>query len=121
MPRILVVDDNPGDQSLVEGLLKHANPALEVEICEDGEQALARLEANASERTLDLVLIDWNVPRKSGREVLAELAQASHARRTPIVVLSSSEAPNDLADAYDLGVAGYLVKPVSYQEFADRI
>ena len=121
MPRILVIDDNPGDQTLIETLLRQSSSELEIEICEDGEQALARLNAGTLERDIDLVLIDWNVPRRNGREVLDELARHPRFRRTPVVALSSSEAPNDVADAYDLGASGYLVKPIGFQEFADRI
>jgi CheY-like chemotaxis protein len=121
MPRVLVIDDNPGDQTLIQTLLRQASAALEIEICEDGEQALARLRADPSERDIDLVLIDWNVPRRNGREVLDELARQPRFRRIPVVALSSSEAPNDVADAYDLGASGYLVKPIGFQEFSDRI
>lgn len=121
MPRVLVIDDNPGDQVLIQTLLRQASSELEIEICEDGEQALARLNADTPERNIDLVLIDWNVPRRSGREVLDELARHPSFRRTPVVALSSSEAQNDIADAYDLGASGYLVKPIGFQEFSDRI
>lgn len=121
MPRILLVEDNPGDQNLIETLLRQSSPTLEIELCEDGEQALLRLSTDASGREIDLVLIDWNVPRRSGREVLSALAQSPQSRRRPVVVLSSSEAPNDVADAYDLGASGYLVKPIGYQEFSQRL
>lgn len=121
MPRVLVIDDNPGDQTLIQTLLQKAHGELEIEICEDGEQALARLRADTPERDIDLVLIDWNVPRRNGREVLDELARQPRFRRIPVVALSSSEAPTDVADAYDLGASGYLVKPIGFQEFSDRI
>jgi two-component system, chemotaxis family, response regulator Rcp1 len=121
MPRILVVEDNPGDQNLIETLLRQWHSTLEIEISEDGDQALTRLNSDTAERDVDLVLIDWNVPRRNGREVLDALARHPRFRRTPVVVLSSSDAPNDLADAYDLGASGYLVKPNSYQEFSDRM
>jgi CheY-like chemotaxis protein len=121
MHRILIVEDNPGDRNLIETLLRQHNSRLEIEVCEDGEQALSRLTSETPGREVHLVLIDWNVPRRNGREVLDALAGDPRFRRTPVVVLSSSEAPNDVADAYDLGASGYLVKPIGYQQFADRL
>ena len=113
--RILVVEDNPGDADLVRERLAVAKVANRVDVVEDGEQALAylRQEGEYAEKSRpDLLLLDLNLPRKDGREVLAELKKDPQLQSIPVIVMTSSEAPRDIAQCYALGANAYVAKPV---------
>jgi CheY-like chemotaxis protein len=111
VPRILLVEDNPGDAQLVRLALTDALPSARLSVAGDGEAALARLREQGEPP--DLVLLDLNLPRLSGHEVLAAVraSEDANVRRLPVVVLSSSRAESDVARSYELGASSYVAKP----------
>lgn len=117
---LLLIEDEPADASLVHAALAEAGVHCRVHHVCDGEQALGWLRQQP-QRLPDLVLLDLNMPRCTGRELLVELKADARWRRVPVVVLSTSEAESDIAAAYALGAAGYLSKPVDLTEFVQAI
>lgn len=118
---ILLVEDNPGDVDLTRDSLDESRIANNIHVAKDGEQALAfvRREGDyANAPRPDLILLDLNLPRKDGREVLAELKSDEKLRNIPVVVLTSSEAEEDIAKTYGLGANCYISKPVDLDQFA---
>ena len=111
---VLLVEDNPGDIRLVREALATGPIALQLTVAEDGEQAL-KLIRDASRRP-DLILLDLNLPAVDGRTVLRQLKSDPAYLSTPVVVLTSSDAPQDVWSAYQLHANCYLVKPA---DFAD--
>jgi chemotaxis family two-component system response regulator Rcp1 len=107
---VLLVEDNAGDAELMRIALAEARPDCRLRVAADGEAALAQLlEGDVP----DLVLLDLNLPRRSGHEVLADLRASDEPRlrRLPVVVLSSSGAPEDVQRSYELFASGHIVKP----------
>src|SRR6266487_2715758 len=103
--KILLVEDNPGDVRLTQEALKEGKVQNELAVVSDGVQAMAylRREALYADATrLDLILLDLNLPRKDGREVLAEIKADEQLRRIPIVILTTSRAEMDVVRSYDL-------------------
>ncbi len=116
--RILMVEDNDGDVFLTKEALKEAKVANEVQVVHDGVEALGYLRREgkyAHAVRPDLILLDLNLPRKDGRDVLAEIKPDPELRRIPVVVLTSSKAEGDVAKAYDLQANCYIVKPVDFK------
>ena len=117
---ILLVEDNPGDVRLTREALKDAKVRNELHVATDGVEALAFLRREGAYKTAvrpNLVLLDLNLPRKSGREVLAEMKEDPELRRIPVVVLTTSQAEQDIVKAYDLHANCYINKPVGLEEF----
>jgi chemotaxis family two-component system response regulator Rcp1 len=117
---ILLIDDNAGDARLIQEGLRDARTPNRLSVVEDGMQALAFLRRQglyAGAPRPGLILLDLNLPKKNGREVLAEIKQDSHLRRIPVVVLSSSQDEHDIAYCYDLHANCYIVKPVDVNPF----
>ena len=114
-PRILVVDDSAADVRLLREAFREATINAELDAVEDGEQALAHLRRGA-ERP-DLVLLDLNLPRRDGREVLEAIKTDPDLKAVPVIVLSTSGAPRDVADCYALHANAYLAKPMGLDEF----
>ena len=117
---ILLVEDNPGDVRLTKEALRDSKLRNHLIVAEDGIEALAVLRKegqHASVATPDLILLDLNLPRKSGREVLAEIKADPILRHIPVVVLTTSSADQDIVDVYDLQANCYVVKPVGLNEF----
>jgi CheY-like chemotaxis protein len=117
---VLLVEDNPGDARLVIEALKEGNVLSRLTIVRDGVEAMMYLRQEAefaSAERPNLVLLDLNLPRKDGREVLAEVKQDPALRRIPIVVLTSSRADEDIAKAYDLHANCYVTKPLELGRF----
>ena len=119
---ILLIDDNPGDARLIQESLRDAATPNRLSVVEDGMQALAFLRRApaghyAAAPRPGLILLDLNLPKKNGREVLAEIKQDPHLRRIPVVVLSSSQDEHDIAYCYDLHANAYIVKPVDVNQF----
>jgi two-component system, chemotaxis family, response regulator Rcp1 len=106
--RILLVEDNPGDAQLVRMAFAEALPSARVSVVTDGEAALVRLRDQGPP---DLLLLDLNLPRLSGHEVLEEIRADAALRRLPVVVLSSSEAEADVTRSYELGANSHVAKP----------
>jgi two-component system, chemotaxis family, response regulator Rcp1 len=112
--RILLVEDNPGDADLIQEVMAESEEKNEITVAVDGVEALRCLREGPLP---DLILLDLNLPKKSGCEVLAEIKSTEALLRIPVVVLTSSEAESDLADAYRLHANCYLTKPVDLEEF----
>ena len=121
---ILLVEDNPGDIRLTKEAFKDGKIANTLHVVEDGVDALDFLfQRNdyADAPRPDLVLLDLNLPRKNGDEVLEELHEDPDRRSVPVIVLTGSEAEMDIAKSYELCASGYLTKPVDPSEFIDMI
>jgi two-component system response regulator len=115
---ILMVDDDAGDILIAREALTENKVRNNVSVVNDGVEALRylRSEGDRSPRP-DLILLDLNLPRKGGLEVLAELKADPGLRRIPVVVLTTSEAEEDIARSYDLHANAYVTKPVDFRSF----
>jgi CheY-like chemotaxis protein len=112
--RILVVEDNPADAYLIKVLLLEANSRFDIAVARDGEEALDRLlwrRVDESAPRPDLVLLDLNLPKFSGHEVISEVRKSRELLGLPILVLTSSGASRDIATSYALGASCYITKP----------
>lgn len=121
---ILLVEDNPGDVRLTTEALRETGIDHVLSAAIDGVEALAflRREGSFSEAPRpDLVLLDLNLPRKDGREVLAEIKQDPRLRRIPVVVLTTSRAESDVTRCYDLHANCVLTKPLDFEKFVGTI
>jgi CheY-like chemotaxis protein len=121
---ILLVEDNPADVDLTQETLAYAKIRNRLHVVTDGEDALAFLRRQGRYREAirpDLILLDLNLPRKDGREVLAELKADPELRSIPVVVLTSSDAEKDVVRSYDLGANCYVTKPVDLDQFASVV
>jgi chemotaxis family two-component system response regulator Rcp1 len=118
--RLLLVEDNLADVRLTREALRDATIPNRLYVVGDGEEALAfmRHEAPyAAQPAPDLVLLDLNLPRKGGREVLAEMKADPSLRRIPVAILTTSASLDDVDAAYELGANSYIVKPVDFDQF----
>jgi two-component system, chemotaxis family, response regulator Rcp1 len=118
---ILLVEDNPGDVRLTRELLQECKVRNTLVAVSNGVEALALLRREGQYRDAprpDLILLDLNLPRKDGREVLAEVKQDSDLKRIPVVVLTSSKAEADVLKTYNLHANCYVTKPVGLEPFA---
>ena len=119
--QVLLVEDNPGDIRLKEAVKEGAFNS-KMHVARDGEQAMAFLRQEgkyAASPRPDLILLDLNLPRKSGREVLTEIKLEQWLCRIPVIILSTSTNPEDIARAYDLHANCYLQKPGSLEELLE--
>lgn len=117
---ILLVEDNPGDVRLTKEALLESKIYNNLDVVMDGAEALALLHAEgkyADRRIPDLILLDLNLPKKDGREVLAEIKQDPELRRIPVVILTTSRAEADILKTYDLHANCYITKPVDLDQF----
>lgn len=121
---ILLVEDDPGDVLITKEALEHSKVTNNLTCVEDGEQALAflRREGDHADATRpDLILLDLNLPRRDGREVLAEVKNDPELRRIPIVVLTTSQAEEDILRSYDLHANAFVSKPVDFDRFVEVV
>jgi len=121
---ILLVEDSPGDVRLTMEALKEAKVLNNLNVAADGIEAMAFLKhegAHAKAPRPDVILLDLNLPRKDGREVLAEIKVDPNLRRIPVVVLTTSRAEEDIFRAYDLHANCYITKPVDFKQFLDVV
>jgi CheY-like chemotaxis protein len=117
---ILLVEDNPGDVRLTVEALKEAKVCNELHVVEDGVKAMAFLRREgeyADAPHPDVILLDLNLPKKDGREVLAEIKEDPNLRRIPVVILTVSQAEEDVLKTYDLHANCYITKPVDLDQF----
>ena len=117
---ILLVEDNPGDVRLTREALKEGKVLNNLQVTQDGIEALAYLRHEgkyANEVRPDIVLLDLNLPKKDGREVLAEIKADPNLRRIPVVILTTSKAEEDIIKTYDLHANCYITKPVDLDQF----
>jgi CheY-like chemotaxis protein len=117
---VLLVEDDPGDVVLIEEAFEHNKVRNSLKIVGDGVEAMEYLRAEGSDRP-DLVLLDLNLPRKDGREVLAEVKSDPDLRTIPIVVLTTSEAEEDVLKSYQLHANAYVTKPVDFERFVSIV
>ena len=115
---ILLVEDNAADVRLTVEALKDARVPNRLHVARDGVEALRMLkdETGATPRP-DLILLDLNLPRKDGREVLQEIKQDDALRHIPVVILSTSQADQDVAESYRLRANAFVTKPVEIDQF----
>ncbi|MFA9517646.1 response regulator [Halopenitus sp. H-Gu1] len=121
---ILLAEDNPGDAKLTEKAFEQGNILNNLYIVENGVEAMKflRQEGEFEDNPRpDLVLLDLNMPRKDGWEVLEEIDEDPDLRGFPVIVLTSSEAESDIVRSYELQANAYLTKPVDYSGFMDII
>ncbi len=117
---ILLVEDNPGDVRLTVEALKEAKVGNNLHVAEDGVEAMAFLRREGKYAEVprpDLILLDLNLPKKDGREVLAEVKADAALKRIPVVVMTTSKAEEDILRSYDLHANCYITKPVDLDQF----
>jgi CheY-like chemotaxis protein len=122
---ILMADDDPDDRLMARKALEEYRVTNGIRFVEDGEQLLDYLHHRgkyadpATSPTPGLILLDLNMPRKDGREALAEIKADPQLRKIPVVILTTSKAEEDVIRSYDLGVNSYITKPVTFQGLAE--
>lgn len=117
---ILLVEDSPVDADLTREALKQGKVLVSLNHVQDGVEAMAYLRRESKYKDVprpDLVLLDLNMPRKDGREVLQEMKSDPHLKSIPVVILTTSTAEADILRAYNLGTNCYITKPVGLSEF----
>ena len=121
---LLLVEDNEGDVLLTQVALKESKIANRLHIASDGEQALKMLRKEppyADFATPDLILLDLNLPRKDGREVLSEIKNTPDLAKIPVVILTGSRADLDVLKSYELNANCYVVKPLDFQQLKEVV
>jgi CheY-like chemotaxis protein len=121
---VLLVEDDPGDVLMIREAFDENKVRNELHVCSDGEDALLFLRQEAPHEAAprpDLVLLDLNLPRKDGREVLAEIKADERLQTIPVVVLTTSEAEEDVLRSYALHANAYVTKPVDFDRFIDVV
>lgn len=117
---LLLVEDNPGDVRLTEEALREGDWAVHLNVARDGVEALDflhRRDGFADAPTPDLILLDLNLPRKNGREVLSEIKADPNLKRIPVLIMTTSRAEQDIQKAYSLNANCYITKPMDLDEF----
>ncbi len=121
---ILLVEDNPGDARLTKEVFSDCKVTNTLSIVEDGEAALKFLrkqEPYSDAKTPDLILLDLNLPKKNGQEVLEEIKSDPDLQSIPVVILTTSEAEKDILKTYKLNANCYINKPVDFDQFANVV
>ncbi len=117
---ILLVEDNPGDARLTQEAMRAAKMTNVLHIVEDGEQAMEFLRRRSRFKDAprpDLILLDFNMPKKDGRMVLAEIKTDPDLKRIPVVILTTSRSEEDVLQAYDMHANAFVTKPVNLDQF----
>jgi CheY-like chemotaxis protein len=121
---VLLVEDEPADVHLTRLAFKEGRLLVDVHDVSDGVEALAFLQREGAYQDAprpDLILLDLNMPRMDGKTFLQRFKTLEGLRRIPVVILTTSEAESDIVDSYDLGAAGFIVKPVDIDQFIASI
>jgi CheY-like chemotaxis protein len=122
--QILLVEDSPGDVRLTREAFRDANPDVRMAVANDGVEAMEYLRQNAADagaRPPDLILLDLNMPRMDGRQVLAESKGDEGLKSIPTIILTTSDAEADILRSYQLQANAYVTKPVQLDEFEDLV
>ncbi len=122
--RVLLVEDNPGDSDLTRETLESGKLRVDISIAIDGEDAvnyLLKQGPHERRETPDLILLDLNLPKMDGREVLAVVKGREELKRVPVVILTSSDADADIVRSYELGANCYITKPVGLDAFQEIV
>ena len=114
---ILLIEDNPGDVRLTQEALKEGKILNQISVVEDGVEAMGYLRKKDNQNRPDLIMLDLNLPRMNGREVLAAIKADETLRRIPVVVLTTSDSEQDILDSYNLHANCYVTKPVDLEQF----
>ena len=123
-PRVLLVEDNPGDIRLTQEALKESEMDIALDVVSDGEQALDFLMKRnkfADAQRPHIILLDLNLPKKNGVEVLKEIKSHESLKKIPVIVLTTSDADHDISKAYAFNANCYILKPVDFDDFAKVI
>ena len=121
---VLVVEDSPGDARLIAEAFKETKVQTDVRVVQDGVDAMSFLRQEGAYRDAtrpDLILLDLNLPRKDGREVLDEIKHDDHLKQIPVLVLTTSTHPQDIKFSYEHHANSYIVKPVDMESFFSLI
>ena len=121
---VLLVEDDPGDALMTQEAFEHHKIRNTLHVVKDGVEALAFLRREgefADAPRPGLILLDLNLPRKDGREVLAEVKADAELRHIPVVVLTTSDAEEDILRSYDLHANAYVTKPVDFERFVEVV
>lgn len=121
---ILLVEDNPDDVELTIEALRDSKVTNRIQVARDGVEAMEFLRKqgrHADSKTPDVVFLDLNMPRKNGREVLADMKADPLLKHIPVVILTTSSADEDIVRSYNLAAAAYVVKPVDFTRFVSVI
>jgi len=124
---ILLADDDPEDRMLAHDALEESRVANKLDMVVDGEDLMDYLHRRGTYESLKgtplpgLILLDLNMPRKDGREALGEIKGDPNLRRIPVVVLTTSQAEEDIYRTYDLGVNSFITKPVTFDQLVEVI
>lgn len=121
---VLLVEDNPGDVRLTQEALKDGRVMVNLTVAADGVEAMEILKRRGTHESSprpDLILLDLNLPRKNGREVLEEIKADDELRRIPVIVMTTSKAEQDIYKAYNLNANCYITKPVDLDEFLNVV
>jgi len=122
--QVLLVEDSPGDVRLTREAFRDANMAIQLHVATDGVEAMAFLKQEDPYITAprpDLILLDLNLPKMDGREVLAYIKADESLKTIPTVILTTSEADADIVKSYQLQANSYLSKPVEFEEFENLV
>lgn len=117
---ILLVEDNPGDSDLAREALEGSKINNQLHVVDDGEKAMAFLRKEGQYANMprpELILLDLNLPRKDGRQVLAEIKSDDDLKRIPVVILTTSRAEQDIIKSYNLHANCYITKPIDLNQF----
>ncbi len=121
---ILMAEDDPEDQMLMREALEESDISYDLTIVNDGEELVDYLNQRGEYKDTILpgiVLLDLNMPRKNGQEALAEIKADPNLRRIPIVVLTTSDAEDDIQATYDMGISSYICKPVTFSKLVELV
>jgi DNA-binding response OmpR family regulator len=117
---VLLAEDSPADVYIVQRSLHKHLPGFELRVVEDGEKAIRLIDAMDADEALpcpSAMIVDLNLPRKNGREILQRIRQSSRTCDIPVIVLTSSDSPMDRAEAASGGATAYFCKPIELDEF----
>jgi|SRR5271157_804844 len=117
---ILLVEDNKGDIGLITEFFIDSKIRTNLHVAEDGEEAIHFLcdkDQFLGSPLPDVILLDWNLPKKDGSEVLREIKENNNLKSIPVIILTTSSAEKDMIRAYDLHANAYIVKPLDFNEF----
>lgn len=120
--RILMAEDSPSDAELARQAFKNGKLLNELTIVKDGVEALAYLRKEGEYQDVqrpDVILLDLNMPKKDGREVLEEIKKDPNLRTIPVVILTTSEDEHDILRSYELQASSFITKPVEFEKFLD--
>ncbi|HMJ20450.1 MAG TPA: response regulator [Terriglobales bacterium] len=121
---VLLVEDNPGDVRLTQEAFRDVNPSIHLHVANDGVEAMAFLRhegANANAPRPDMILLDLNLPKMDGRQVLTQIKKDDNLKTIPTVILTSSEAEADVVNSYQLQANCYLSKPMHFDAFQNLV